>query len=89
MLYVIVAIIAVAVAVFTLQNTGGVTVTLLVWRIGEMPLAAVILFAFAAGIVLAGVPLWMQRWRLGSQLLVPESFASSRGPGASRLAKTD
>jgi uncharacterized integral membrane protein len=89
MLYVIVAIIAVSVAVFTLQKTGGVTVTLLVWRIGEMPLAAVILFAFAAGIVLAGAPLWIQRWRLRSQLRVPESFPSSRGPGASRLAKTD
>ncbi len=89
MLYVIVAIIAVAVAVFTLQNTGGVTVTLLVWRIGEMPLAAVILFAFAAGIVLAGVPLWIERWRLRSQRRVLEGFPSSRGPGASRLAKID
>ena len=47
MLLVAVAIIAVLVAVFTLQNTQAVTVTLVAWRIAEVPLAAVALFAFA------------------------------------------
>ncbi len=68
--YLIVAIVAVAVAVFTLQNTQPVTVTLLVWQTAEVPLAAVVLFALGAGIVLAGVPLWVQRWWLRSRLHV-------------------
>ena len=75
MAYILVAIIAVAVAVFTLQNTERVTVTLLVWRIPEVPLAAVVLFAAGAGIVAVGVPLWLQRWRLRSRLRALESRA--------------
>jgi uncharacterized integral membrane protein len=71
--YLVVAVIAVAVAVFTLQNTEAVTVTLLVWRVTEVPLAAVVLFAFALGAVLAGVPLWIQRWRLRSRLRAQEA----------------
>jgi len=86
MLYAIVAImavaVAVAVAVFTLQNTRAVTVTLLVWRISEVPLAALILLALSAGMVLVGVPLWIQRWRLRRQLRVQEAFTSSRDFGA-------
>jgi len=68
-----VAIIAVLVAVFTLQNTQAVTVTLVAWRIAEVPLAAVALFAFALGAALVGVPLWIVRWRLRSRLRARET----------------
>ncbi len=71
--YLIVAIVAVAVTVFTLQNTAAVTVRLFLWRVADAPLAAVVLFSFAAGIVLAGVPLWVQGWRLRSRLRSLES----------------
>jgi uncharacterized integral membrane protein len=73
MAYLIVAIVAVAVSVFTLQNTAEVTVTFLFWQIARVPLAAVVLFSLAAGVVLAGVPLWLQRWRLRSRLRALES----------------
>jgi len=72
--YLIVTIVAVVVAVFTLQNTEPVTVTLLVWRITPVPLAAVVLVSLAAGTVLT-VPLWIQRWRLRSRLRSLEARA--------------
>jgi uncharacterized integral membrane protein len=68
MAYLIVAVVAVAVAVFTMQNTQAVTVTFLLWRVLEVPLAAVVLFSLAAGVVIVGVPLWLQRWRLRSRI---------------------
>jgi len=88
MLYVTVAILAVAVAVFTVQNTRAVTVTLLVWRINEVPLAALILLALCAGIVVAGVPLWIQRWGLRRRLRVQEAFTSARDSGAPAASRT-
>jgi uncharacterized integral membrane protein len=71
--YLLVAMLAVAVAVFTMQNTEPVTVTLLVWRFASIPLASVVLVALGTGIVLVGVPLWLQRWRLRSKLRALES----------------
>jgi uncharacterized integral membrane protein len=64
--YVLVTVIAVATAVFALQNSGPTEVRFLFWGIEQVPLASVILVALAAGIVTAGVPLWLQRWRLRS-----------------------
>ncbi len=75
MAYLIVTIVAVLMAVFTIQNTEPVTVTLLVWRITPVPLAAVVLVSLAAGTVLVGVPLWIQRWRLRSRLRSLEARA--------------
>lgn len=68
MTYVLVAALAVAVAVFAMQNTATVSVRFLVWEIERLPLAAVILFSFGVGIVLVGVPLWLQRWQLRGRL---------------------
>ena len=64
MTYVLVAALAVAVAVFAMQNTATVSVHFLFWEIERLPLAAVILFSFGVGVVLVGVPLWLQRWQL-------------------------
>ena len=75
MLYVIVAILAVAIAVFTMQNTEQVTVSLLVWKIPQVPLALVVLFSVGLGIVLVGVPLWFERWRLRNRLRTIESLS--------------
>ena len=76
----IVAIVAVAVAVFTMQNTAGVSVKFLLWQVASLPLAAVVLFSFAAGVVVVGVPLWLQRWRLRSRVRALESRAGSATP---------
>jgi uncharacterized integral membrane protein len=61
---VIVAIVAAAVAVFALQNATPTQVTFLAWSTREVPVSGLVLAALAAGIVVAGVPLWVQRWRL-------------------------
>jgi uncharacterized integral membrane protein len=66
--YVIVAVIAVAVAIFTLQNTERVVITVLVWQLQNVPLAGLVLASFGAGIGAAGIPLLLQRWQLRRRL---------------------
>jgi uncharacterized integral membrane protein len=61
--YLIVTVVAVAVAVFAMQNITPVDVTFIVWRIAQVPVAAVVLASLGAGLVIAGVPLWFRLWR--------------------------
>ena len=65
--YAIVAIVAVAVTIFALQNTAPATVRFAGWTIAPVPLAAVILAAVGAGVLLAGVPLAVSRVRAGAR----------------------
>lgn len=66
--YVFVAVLASAITLFALQNNAPASVRFLVWRLQDVPIATVILVSVAAGIVLAGVPLWVERWRLRSRV---------------------
>lgn len=61
--YLVVALLAVAVTIFAVVNSAQVTVNLVFWQY-EMPLSALVLLSLAAGIMVAGVPLVLQRWRL-------------------------
>jgi uncharacterized integral membrane protein len=65
--YLVVAVLAAVVAIFALQNGAPATVRFLAWNLDGVPLAGLILGAFAAGLVIAGVPLGIQRWRARSQ----------------------
>ena len=65
--YLVVALLAAAVAIFALQNGTPTTVRFLIWDVDGVPLAGLILGAFGAGLVIAGVPLGIQRWRARSQ----------------------
>jgi len=65
--YLVVALLAAVVAVFALQNGTPTPVRFLVWNLDGVPLAGLILGAFAAGLVIAGVPLGIQRWRARSR----------------------
>jgi len=65
--YLIVALIAAALAIFALQNGTPTTVRFIVWNLDGIPLAGLILGAFGAGLLIAGVPLGIQRWRARSQ----------------------
>ena len=65
--YLIVALLASAITVFALQNTVRVSMRFLLWSL-ELPLAGVILGSVAAGIVLVGLPLWFDRWRLRARV---------------------
>lgn len=55
--YVLVAVVAVLVTVFALQNPDPATVRFLVWRIETVPLAILVLAALGAGLLIAGLPL--------------------------------
>lgn len=85
--YALVAVIAVVVAIFAVQNSARTTVRLLLWSIEGIPVAALVLLSLAIGILAAGAPLWIDRWRLRSEvrrlaarLKTPESALSPR-PG--------
>jgi uncharacterized integral membrane protein len=62
--YALVAVVASLLTVFALQNHAAASIRFLIWRLEGVPLAGVILVSAAAGIVMVGVPLWLDRWRL-------------------------
>ena len=66
--YAIVALLAAAVAVFALQNSGPTSVRFAMWSLDGVPLAGLILVSLVAGIIVAGLPLLIQRWRLRSRV---------------------
>ena len=70
--YVVVAIVAAAVAVFALQNGEPTRVRFFAWTVDGFPLAGLILISLASGLVVAGVPLMIQRWRLRARLRAAE-----------------
>ena len=70
--YLVVAIVAAAVAVFALQNGEPTSVRFIVWTVDGFPLAGLILLSLAGGLVVAGVPLMIQRWRLRARLRAAE-----------------
>jgi len=63
--YIVVAVTAVLVTVFALQNTDPATVRFLIWRSETVPLALLVLAALAAGVLAAGLPLGIRLgvWR--------------------------
>lgn len=66
--YLIVAVVAAAVTLFAIQNADRTAVSFLLWRREGVPVAGLILGALAAGIILAGLPLALQRWRLRARV---------------------
>jgi uncharacterized integral membrane protein len=66
--YAIVALLAAAVAVFALQNSNPTSVRFAVWSLDGVPLAGLVLVSLVAGIIVAGLPLLIQRWRLRSRV---------------------
>jgi uncharacterized integral membrane protein len=66
--YLVVAILAILVTTFALQNTEPVNVRFLVWSRDTVPLAGVVLAAVAVGLLIAGVPLLVTRLRHRSRV---------------------
>lgn len=66
--YLIVALLTAAVVVFAFQNGTPVSVRFLTWTVPEISAAALILIALATGLLIAAIPLWIQRWRLRVRL---------------------
>ncbi len=71
--YLLIAVMAIAVAIFALQNADHVTVRFLAWQIERAPLAAVILISGAVGAILVSLVGFVQRWRLRSKIRQLES----------------
>jgi uncharacterized integral membrane protein len=71
--YFVVAVVAAAVAVFALQNGTPVSVKFIVWTLHDVSLAGLVLGALGAGLIVVGLPLWLQRWRLRSRVRTLET----------------
>jgi uncharacterized integral membrane protein len=71
--YLIVAVLAVGITVFTLQNTAHVMIRFIAWRLESVPLALVALTALGTGLLAAGIPLWIRLsiWRSRARALEP------------------
>ena len=66
--YLVVAVLAMLVTTFALQNTEPVNVRFLVWSRDTVPLAGVVLASVAVGLLIAGVPLLVTRLRHRSRV---------------------
>lgn len=62
--YLVVALLTAAIVVFAFQNGTPLSVRFLAWTVPEVSAAAVILIALVSGLLIAAIPLWIQRWRL-------------------------
>ena len=78
--YVVVAVLAVIITVFALQNTDPATVRFLIWRLEAVPVAGLVLASLIVGLLIAGVPLAIRVgiWRSRARSL--ESRQSPRTP---------
>jgi len=75
--YIVVATIAASITLFALQNNAPTSVRFLFWQLDAVPLAGIMLVSVALGVVLVGVPLLVERWRLRSRLRALESRLST------------
>ena len=71
--WVFIALLASALTVFALQNSASTQIRFLFWTVEAASLAIVILLSAAVGVVLVGLPLWLDRWRLRGQVRILES----------------
>src|SRR4030095_239209 len=65
--YVVMALVGAAAAVFVLQNVDPVVIRFLGWRIEGAPLAMVIMVSVLAGIVLTALIGLIQQWKIRSR----------------------
>jgi uncharacterized integral membrane protein len=79
MSYLLVAVVAVAVAVFAMQNPAPVSVRFIVWRVEQAPLSAVVFIALAAGMAMVGLPLGFRLWRTRGRLRTRDAPRPSDG----------
>ena len=66
--YLLSAALGVLVAFFALENPGAITLSLFGWSLVDVPLAAVLVGALTAGVLVAGLPLWIARASLRSKV---------------------
>src|SRR5262245_19874217 len=90
-LYVLIAMIGAAAAVFALQNVDPVVIRFLTWRIEGAPLALVIMVSVIAGVVFTAMVGLVQQWKLRSRIrqlenrLAQETRLAPAAPGRPRI----
>ena len=67
-LYLLMALIGAAAAIFALQNVDPVVIRFLAWRVDGAPLAMVIMLSVLVGIVLTALIGFVQQWKLRSRI---------------------
>ena len=75
--YLIVAIVAAAVTVFTLQNGEATTIRFLFWTLPPVTAGALALVAVVAGMIVAGLPLLIHRAVLRARIRRLEGVVAS------------
>ena len=73
--------VAVAIAVFALQNADKVAISFLAWKVEEVPVAAVILISGAVGGLVMTLVGWVQRWKLRAKIRQLEARQGGAEPG--------
>jgi putative membrane protein len=82
MVYLLVALLGAAIALFAVQNNSAVVVRFLGWQIEE-PLSLVILLSVLVGIVLTALLGVVRSWKLRSRIRQLENMlARSQAPGS-------
>jgi len=88
--YLLMAVVGAAVAIFALQNVDPVVIRFLGWRAEGAPLAMVIILSLLAGIVFTALVGFIQQWKLRSRIRQLENrlaqFPASTPP---RLDQSD
>ena len=84
--YLLMALVGAAAAVFALQNVDPVVIRFLGWRIEGAPLAMVIMLSVLAGVVLTSLVGLVQQWKLRSRIRHLENrLAQSPAPPPARV----
>ena len=87
--YVLMALVGAAAALFAVQNLDPVVIRFLVWRVEGMPLALVILISAFIGVVFASLSGFAQQWRLRSRLRQVENQVAQLADTQRSSQRTD
>jgi uncharacterized integral membrane protein len=78
--YLLITAVALAIAVFALQNAQPVTLRFLWWRLEGAPLALVILVSGAAGAFVASAIGFLRHWKLRAEIRQVKSQGKAPEP---------
>jgi uncharacterized integral membrane protein len=80
LVYILMAVLGAAAAVFALQNVDPVVIRFLGWRIEGAPLAMVIMLSVLLGIVITSLVGVVQQWKLRSRIRQLEARLAQAPP---------
>jgi putative membrane protein len=87
MVYLLVALLGAAIALFAIQNNSPVVIRFLAWRV-EAPQSVVVLLSILAGVILMALLGVVRHWKLRSRIRQLESrLARSQASGSPDTSK--